>query len=289
MYFTESFTNTSYAARGWYGVSGAGSGIDSGMGHWTWDIGDSNANEGYPSNRLLDSNATPTMTVTTPTIYMSFDFKVGANWNNGDLPHILGFMTNGETIADPINGLNEWDGPSVATGYYSFQTVGLKAAVYFADGERIFDDVGATYPHNNATPSLLGTTGAHAAFGGNGFQTGYSTAFYSAGQNAHRFDSASNVFTPGVTHHVEVYFAMSSFSGGADVGDGIAKVWVDGNLVINLTGLYFRTPGYEAQQFGRVQLIPSFPTPVSAAQEMWMDNLVIANQQGGSGSVLFIK
>jgi hypothetical protein len=276
IYWTEPFTNTSFAARGWYGVSGAGAGIDAGAGHWTWDNGDFEPNEGYPSNRLLDSNTIPEMTLTTPTIYASFSFKVGTNWSNTD-PHYLNFLTNSDS--NP-----EFNGGSPSTLDIICQTIGLKARAYCTDEDRIVTGtiLGDSYPHNNATPTLIGTTQPCAAMGGNGFQTGVTSAFYAAGSNAHNFDSAANVFTPNTFHTVEFYLKMNSFSGGAPVADGVIKYWVDGNLVVNMTSVVLRTPGYENQEFGRVMLIP-FLQPASGAQEMWMDTLLIANQPLGDG------
>lgn len=275
IFFTENFTDTSLAARGWYGTSGVGLAIDSGAAHWTWDNGDFAPNEGQPGNRLFDSNTTPLMTLKSPTVYVSCDLKVGTNWST-EIPHLINFLTD----ADPIP---EWDGGSPCTLDVIIQLNGRKARAYCVDGTRIQSGtiLGDSYPHNNATPSLLGTTVAHAAMGGNGFQSGAATqGYFTVGPdnfNQTSWDSASDVFIPNTWHHVEAYVSMNSFSGGAAVADGVIKYWVDGALVINLTNIYLRTPGFETQKFGRLMLAP-FLQPANGFQEMWMDNLVLADQ-----------
>jgi len=73
--------------------------------------------------------------------------------------------------------------------------------------------------------------------------------------------------------------AMNSISGGIPQANGILKYWVDGNLVINRTNMYLRTAQYVTQKFNKLLLAPYIGPPGSPiAQDLWIDNLIVADQ-----------
>ena len=130
--------------------------------------------------------------------------------------------------------------------------------------------------------NLLGTSTTHAIAGGNGVQTGSGATSWFDGTdwwNDANYKAASAAFTNDTWHHVEFYVAMNSISGVIPQANGILKYWVDGNLVINRTNMYLRTAQYATQKFNKLLLVPYIGPPGSPiAQDLWIDNIIVANQ-----------
>lgn len=251
-------------------MSGSGSAIDTGAGKWTWGNGDNNATEGQPSNHMFGADET----TASASVYLTFDIKVGTGWV--DPTHLFCFMTDAEV--DPF-----WDGPSPCFLQVMCELQGRKPDIYCTDGKRIQSGtiLGGSYPHSNPTPSLLGTSSTHAAFGGNGFQTSADgLGYFTVGPELHnntRWDAPSNVFVANTWHSCKFYAQMNTFSGGVPQANGILKYWVDGVVILNITNAYIRTPGYENQKFCRLLLAPYMTNGATGAQSLWLDNVVVGD------------
>jgi hypothetical protein len=143
---------------------------------------------------------------------------------------------------------------------------------------------------------LLGSTAAHAVAGGNGPQnqaTPSGAGYYCAAlcnttpihANGTNWDSASANLRNNTWHRVEVYVAMNSVSGGVPQANGIIRFWVDGVLAVERTNVYLRTAQFATQKFNQLVLSPYIGNGSPVAQDMWIDNLVVANQRSGSQNI----
>jgi hypothetical protein len=133
--------------------------------------------------------------------------------------------------------------------------------------------------------NLLGTATPHAIAGGNGLQNATS-GHYSNGDgtysNGTLWDSTSANFVNNTWHRVEVYVAMNSIVGGLPRPDGVIRMWVDGKVVVERTNVYLRTSQFATQKFNQLLLAPYIGDGSPVAQDLWLDNLVVADQPPAS-------
>jgi hypothetical protein len=215
------------------------------------------------------------------TVYVAFDMKLGtanAPWQGSQQafhPHVIYLLTDAN--AD-FAGL-AWDN---LTFYIEWNLFTPRLAIQ--DGQRInLSQLTSSYP------GLLGTTTPHAVAGGNGRQdqaTPTGVTYYSIGApdytNGTHWDSASANLRNDSWHHVEVFVAMNSISGGVPQPDGVIRYWVDGLLVVERTNVYLRTAQFATQKFNQFVLGPYIGNGSPVAQDMWIDNLVVADHPPGS-------
>jgi hypothetical protein len=274
IYFTENFDNSNFALRGWY--DGDGGVIDSSV--YSPSGGNSSLKFSFAQGQNSPTGGSPKRHLFTPSesLYVSFWLKLGTAsvpWQGSGVsyhPHIVYILTE-------ANG--DYDG--LAWNYLDFyiEWNGFRPRIAIQDGQRInLGQLG-----NN----LLGTATPHAVAGGNGSQNG-SADYYAIGggdyTNGTYFDSASNNFVNNTWHHVEVYTAMNSISGGLPQANGIVRFWVDGVLVIDRTNVYLRTAQYATQKFNQFVIAPWIEpgTGSPIAQDMWVDNLIVADRPSAS-------
>jgi hypothetical protein len=139
-------------------------------------------------------------------------------------------------------------------------------------------------------PDLLASQLPHAVAGCNGNQNA-SASCYACGPsypavgaycNSTFWDAASPAFVNNQWHHVEFYAAMNSTSAGIANRDGVIKYWVDGNLVINAVNVYLRTGNNPNRKFNQLLLAPYIGDGSPIAQDLWIDNLIVADQPPAS-------
>jgi hypothetical protein len=129
--------------------------------------------------------------------------------------------------------------------------------------------------------NLLGSATPHALAGCNGNQNASATCYpcsLSDHCNSTFWDAAFPAFVNGRWHRVEFYVAMNSTSDGIAKRDGVFKYWVDGNLVINVTDVYLRTGHNPNRKFNQLLLAPYIGNGSPIAQDLWVDDLVVADQ-----------
>jgi hypothetical protein len=278
LFFTEPFDG---AWTGWY--DGTGGSIDtavfspsggSSSARFHWNQGSTGEPGGARRRKLTASE----------TVYVSFDLKLGtasAPWRGSQVtfhPHIIYLLTDAN--AD-YSGL-AWD---YLTFYIEWTLFTPRLAIQ--DGQRInLSQLTSSYP------GLLGSTTTHAVAGGNGRQdqaTPTGVDYYSIGApnyaNGTYWDAASPSLRNDTWHRVEVYVAMNSVSGGVPQANGIIRYWVDGALVVERTNVYLRTAQFATQRFNQFVLAPYIGTGSPSAQDMWIDNLVVADQPPASQAV----
>jgi hypothetical protein len=197
-----------------------------------------------------------------------------APWQGSQLafhPHIVYVLTDANADYSGLAWTN-------LTFYLEWSLFTPRLAIQ--DGQRIdLSQLTSSYP------GLLGSAAPHAVAGGNGPQnqaTPTLVDYYSIGApnyaNGTNWDSASANLRNDTWHHVEVYAAMNSVSGSVPQADGVIRYWVDGTLVIERTNVYLRTAQFAMQQFNQLVLGPYIGNGSPIAQDMWIDNLVVADQ-----------
>jgi hypothetical protein len=59
-------------------------------------------------------------------------------------------------------------------------------------------------------------------------------------------------------------------------------MWVDGKVVVERTNVYLRTSQFATQKFNQLLLAPYIGDGSPVAQDLWLDNLVVADQPPAS-------
>jgi hypothetical protein len=281
VFFTENFDDTNFGARGWYDstggtvdtanhVSGSTASFDC---HWT--AGGTQCAGGTPHRHLFTA---------TPTVYVSFWMKLGSStvtWQGSGKPyhpHIIQLLTDAD---DPFVGPN--------SSLFSALVETSLFTPRIAEADSMAVNVVAATSTPGAGPDLLSSSTPHAVAGCNGNQNASATCFAcpppsypSTGAycNSTFWDAAAPAFANNTWHHVEVYMAMNSTAGGIANKDGVFKYWVDGNLVINFSNVYLRTGDNPDRKFNQFLLAPFIGDGSPIAQDLWIDNLIVADQPG---------
>ena len=275
IFFTEPFDGT---WTGWY--DGTGGSIDNvvyspnggnSSARFHWNQGSNGEPGGARRHKFTASD----------TVYMSFDLKLGTAsvpWQGSRVafhPHIIYLLTDANADFAEL----AWD---YLTFYVEWTLFTPRLAIQ--DGQRInLSQLTSSYP------GLLGSTTPHAVAGGNGPQnqtTPTGAGYYSIGApnyaNGTNWDSASANLRNNTWHRVEVYVAMNSISGGVPQANGIIRFWVDGVLAVERTNVYLRTAQFATQKFNQFVLAPYIGSGSPIAQDMWIDNLIVADQRSAS-------
>jgi hypothetical protein len=278
IFFAEPFDGT---WNGWY--DGTGGSIDTAVFspnggnssvRFHWDQGSTGMPGGSRRHKFTASD----------TVYVAFDVKLGtasAPWQGSQLafhPHVIHLLTDAN--AD-YSGL-AW---TSLTFYVEWSLFTPRLAIQ--DGERInLAQLTSSYP------GLLGSNAPHAVAGGNGPQnqaTPSGVSYYSIGApnytNGTNWDAASGALRNDTWHRVEVYVAMNSIPGGVPQANGIIRYWVDGALVVERTNVYLRTAQFASQKFNQFILAPYIGNGSPVAQDMWIDNLVVADRRSTSQTI----
>ena len=101
--------------------------------------------------------------------------------------------------------------------------------------------------------------------------------------NSTTWDAASPVYVNNKWHRAEFYVAMNSTSGGIANKDGVFKHWIDGNLVVDYNNVQLRTGDNPNRKFNQFALLPFIGDGSPIAQDLWIDNLIVADQRIASG------
>ena len=273
IFFTENFEDANFASRGWYDITTG-----------TIDTNASSPAGGNASLRISWTQGSTTPTTPTrhlftasDTVYLSFWVKFGTasvTWRGSGVnyhPHIIQLLTDADS---------DWTGPAITHLSLRVETSLFTPVINFQDALRVNT--------GQLAVNLLGTSTSHAIAGGNGVQTGSGATHWLSGTtwwNDANYRAASATFINNTWHHVEFYVAMNSIAGGIPQANGILKYWVDGNLVINRTNTYLRTAQYTTQKFNKLMLLPYIGDGSPIAQDMWIDNLVVADQPPASQTI----
>jgi len=287
IFFAENFDNSNFASRGWYDSNGGV--IDTSV--YSPGGGNSSIRFSFAQGATGPTGGSPRRILFTASesVYISFWVKLGTasvTWQGSGVsfhPHVIHLLTDAEP--NPAGGL----AVTQLTFYIEWNLFTPRLAMQ--DGQRI-----NLSQLTNSYPGLLGSTTTHAVAGGNGPQNqatptvaGYycfsncasGTPIYTNGTDWDSASANANLVN-NTWHHVEAYVAMNSISGGVPQADGVIKYWVDGTLVIDRTNVYLRTAQYANQKFNQFMIAPYIGNGSPIDQDMWIDNLIVADQRTAS-------
>ena len=273
IFFSENFADANFASRGWFDTT-TGT-IDTSV--FSPAGGNSSLKISWTQGSTTPTAPSRHLFSPSDTVYLSFWVKFGtatAPWQGSGRsyhPHIIQLLTDAD---------NDFTGPAITNLSLRVETSLFTPTINFQDARRI----------NTAQigVNLLGTATSHAIAGGNGVQPGSGATHWFDGTtwwNDSNYRAASPAFVNNTWHHVEFYAAMNSVSGGLPQADGVLKYWVDGNLVIDRSGLYLRTAQFATQKFNKLLLVPYIGDGSPVAQDMWIDNLMVADRAPGAQTV----
>lgn len=274
--FRENFEDGAFAARGWYDLPNGG-------------LASVTANEHAPNStrslelRFRAGQASPAPAVSarhlfpeTETVYLSYWVKYGDAWVGSGAayhPHEFYILTNA-------------DGAFVGPAYTAltvyvednFQSAGGVPVLGIQDGRNV--DV------TRINQDLTNVTEQRAVAGCNGSFDTTQSACYREGSvylNGKMWRPSDVVFSAaqgagykGNWRRVEVFLKLNSIANGKAQADGVAQTWVDGKLVIDRSGVVFRTAKNASLKFNQLSISPHMGNGSPRDQSMWIDDVVVA-------------
>jgi hypothetical protein len=268
--FSESFSDGNIAARGWYDDTSVDIdtstkyGASGGSLRLAWGAGGS----APPLLGAIRKGFTAT-----DNLYISQYWRFNSDWVGSGIsthPHIVYILSDQD---------GEWDG--LANNYLDtyIETNNLTPRLITQDGLNINYGYGALPNNIASTNESRDVSGCNGAISGQ--DAGSATCYDNGGgsyRNGRTWNGLSN-FSLNTWHHVETHFRMNSISGGKAVADGIMRMWVDGELVINNTHMVFRTNGNPTKKW-KTFIIAPYMGSSPQAQTMWIDEVVVGNALG---------
>ncbi|HKW46197.1 MAG TPA: hypothetical protein VJN70_02075, partial [Gemmatimonadaceae bacterium] len=236
--FQENFEDTNFGARGWYDLPGSGITSLSSTDHIAGSTQSLQMN--FAQGATNPSPSTGARHLFTPSdgVYLRYWVKHSSNWA-GPGQHQFYFVTTEE---------DQYVGPAWThlTAYVDeqFPSDGVHLVLGAQDGQNI--DV------SRLNQDLTTVTETRAISGCNGnpdIGTVNISCYQNAGvwSNLKEWKSPQAVFVNtagtkyfGDWHKVEAYFHLNSIVNGIGQRDGVAQLWVDGQLIIDLHQLMFR-------------------------------------------------
>jgi len=271
---TESFEDSSFSGRGWYDDTSPGTVVSGGKSgnclQWAW----------------TSSATTPTGMdamrydiTTNDEMFVRFYIKFSTTWRGSQEtyhPHLLMFPSDEDGT---YSGLSD----NYLQTYIEFVSdVGspyeIRPHLQFQDRKRV--NTGVSTPPNDLTE----VTETRSSFYCNGYLSGSDVPndsdCYSVGSGEYYsaaiwIDDTTNV-AKDEWHEVETYYKMNSISGSTGQADGIVKMWVDNELIIDLDSVVLRTNSYPNITWGEVVLAPWIGDGAPVNQTIWIDELTVA-------------
>jgi hypothetical protein len=265
----ENFEDGNLASRGWYDAPSA---VISTTEHVSGSTGSMefhfNSGAQRPVSRLARHSIAES-----DSVYLSYWVKYSDNWvgsNRNYHPHDFHFFTN--------------EDPSYLGPAYSFLTTYTEMSYYNGQFRpRMALQDAKNIDADQINVNLVGITEDRAVCGCNGVpESSHSDMDYiecygcpSSCYNAKVWTGPS-VLERGKWHFVESYFQLNSVTGGIGQPDGIIRLWIDGNLVINHDDVYLRTGIHPDMMFNQFVGLPYIGDGSPVAQTFWVDNITVA-------------
>lgn len=288
VFFTEGFddSNAGMLARNWIdGTEGiidntvfSPNGGSTGSLKFHWAAGNTNSDPQTGSRRhSISGGGTESLFVTYDTKFGTASIPWQGSGNALVHPHIMYILSDADNEVGPLaaNYLNLYvEAGDVSGG-------NTKPRLLIQDNLRVNT--------GQLNVDLLASATAHSVAGWNGHQDQATPSlvdtYTSAGPTYHNYtswDAPTRVLLNNTWHNVAIYAVMNSVSGGGiPQANGVLQLWVDGVLRIQRTNVYFRTNQYSTQKFKTLVLGPFMGDGSPIAQDMWMDNLKVADQPAG--------
>ncbi len=233
--------------------------------------------------RFLKGSATPTsgggvrrLFTPSPNVYLSYWVKYSANWEGSNRPyhpHEFHFVTNVD---------DKWIGPAATH---------LTTYIEHNEGRPLLSMQDAlNIDESNIGRDLTNVTEDRAVAGCNGSSDAWPAGDCYLSGSTHRngkaWKSASVIFsdTPGPLYKnawrfVEAQFSLNRIVDGKGVADGVIRMWVDGELIVDAPGVMLRTGRHPSMQFNQFLIAPYIGDGSPVEQTMWVDEIVVATDR----------
>jgi hypothetical protein len=214
--------------------------------------------------RLFDASAT---------VYLSYWVKYSDNWQGSNRPyhpHEFHFLTNAD---------DRWIGPAYThlTAYIEHNEGRPLLAI---QDSRNIDE-------SNIGVDLANVTEYRAVAGCNGSGDFYPPGdCYRAGathRNGKMWKAASVQFSDepgprfkGAWRFVEALISLNSIVDGKGIADGLLRMWIDGELVVDAPDAMLRTGKHPSMAFNQFLIAPYIGDGAPVEQTMWVDEIVVA-------------
>lgn len=273
----EKFDDASLSSRGWYDstnqviskterIPGSNGSL-----HYLFKAGATTPVSGGAMRRTFAE---------TDSVYLSYYIKHSSNWVGSGRsyhPHQFHFLTN---LDDKWSGLAQTH---------------LTVYVEENDGRMQFviQDT-KNIDQSQINRNLTNVTEARGVAGCNGDSDGYGAGdCYSVGslyRNGKFWKAKSVSFAntqgpnyKGDWHRVETFIKLNSIVGGKGVADGVVKMWVDGELILNHTNILLRTGQNPHMRFNQLAIGPYIGDGSPVEQSFWIDDLIVAKERPTAG------
>lgn len=266
----ETFEDDNFAARGWYDfgpltltTTNPGAGTRSLVARFA------------PGATLPSWGGARLQFTPTASVYLRYRVRYSDNWVGSGQP----FQPHEFYLLTTESGAFAGPARSRLTVYveHNYQSGGIPV-VAWQDGVNIDE--------TRVGQNLVGVTEARAVAGCNGNPDGYPSSCYTVGTQRWNWKApalTTPVFsnTPGPTYKgnwrlVEAFFQMNSIVDGVARNDGIARYWIDGVEILNISNVQFRTGARPNQRFNQLFVSPYIGDGSPVDQTMWLDDIRIA-------------
>jgi len=277
--FTESFEDTSYAARGWYDTTPQGTIVTGGRSgnamQWYWPAGATLPTNGGAMRKLF----TPT-----ETLYISYYTKFQTGWRGSGVsyhPHMINILSD-------LDG--DWAGPSNTYLNVYYEMLSDTISPYAVHPTSFIQDNMVVNTSYGTPPKDLTAITENRSVGrcNSPLAPGASVGDC---YNAPPWYSTQGWYTPDTSvslnawHKVELYYQMNTVVSGIGQADGIMRVWIDGVQAQNRTDLTYRTGQNPTKKFHQFVFGPYIGVGSPIAQSMWIDELTVATAVPGSADI----
>lgn len=267
--FEEKFDDANLAGRGWYDnnnyqistsehISGSSASIAFRFpaGSTTPVSGGSMRRKFNPSNE----------------VYISYYVKYSPNWigsNKSYHPHEFMLLTTKES------------------DYCNLAYTHLTAYIEQNSGFPLISiQDGMNIDESKINLNLTGTTENRAVAGCNGDSDGYGNGSCYLNGSVHwngkswrapsaYFQNTSGTYYKSNWHFIEVYLKLNRIESGKGIADGVIKYWYDGNTVLDINNVVFRTAQNADMLFNQFVIGPYIGDGSPVDQTFWVDNLTL--------------
>jgi hypothetical protein len=265
--FEEDFDNSDWASKGWYDEPAIEVDANEKVGEtgsaaiFNWSAqGNTTPNSRGGRNQFSLAEG----------ITLSYDIKFGDNWSfAGDTllpPSIFTFTTSEDgTWANPVSThmslfLDHLDGGI---------NIGMRDMLNI-DSLRWGED-------------LTSETEIRAVAGGNGSSDSHRALSFT--RNGALFNLKHIRSEPGIVsaaggwQHVQAHIQLNSIVDGIGVANGVARIRLDGELVLDKQDILYRTAQFPEMKFNQLMFLPYLVGGVPGQQKLWIDNLLIEKEE----------
>ena len=272
--FSESFENTSWAARGWWDDGSSGNAVIASGGQsgnaltWTWAAeADTPTGWGTMRNRLSSAASE---------FIIEYYVRFTAGWRGSGLdwhPHLIHMMSTED---------GDYSGMSSANSDLYFEVHTGTSSPYSIVPRTSHQDELRVNISNGAVPNdLVSTTETRSANHCNTPYTLSAATAYDCYSHSGNYYSANHWVSSDVTipadewTKVTAYVKRNTFTDGVGNFDGVMKVWVGDNLAISSEQVLYAAGSYQDTAWDKVVLAPYIGSGSPIEQTMRLDELSI--------------